>query len=150
MRSHILDSMMDLDTQQKFRNLVTDCINRVINISADILRYQNTLSLAGVNLDFVFGIGLYMALSNMLLDMSRNIAQNNNEIREATEDLNFGKNENINAKEIPLNHSNDTGEKSVVVPQQSKTKPSSTTDTLHRQRVNQYLAQAHLVQAHLA
>ena len=126
-RSSILNSTTGLDAKKQFENLVEDCISRVQNKESKILRYQNNLNKAGAKLDFVFGIGLYMAPSNMPLNIARHIVGYSNEIQEASEDLMIGrKRKYINVKTIPLDYSSDTGEKSVVVPQ-TQTKLESAT-----------------------
>ena len=72
-------------------------------------------------LDFVFGIDLYMVLSDITLNIARQIVWYNNKILVVTEDLTIGKNENFNVKTISLEYSNDSRVKSVVVPQTQTT-----------------------------
>ena len=56
-----------------------------------------------------------MTPRHMILNIERKIAGCRNEILVAKADLTMGKNENINAQITPSDHSNDTGEKGVVV-----------------------------------
>ena len=52
--------------------------------------YKKALDKAGSKLDFVFGINLYMAPSDISLNITRNIAGYNNKILIATDDLLIG------------------------------------------------------------
>ena len=70
-RSRILEQTTGIESQIQFISLVEDCINTV----------------AGSELDFVYGVNLYMAPSDMSLNITRNIAGYNNEILVVTDDL---------------------------------------------------------------
>ena len=64
-KSRILEHTTGLETQQQFISLVEDCINTVVDIPADVVTYQKALDQVGSQLDFVFGINLCMAPSNV-------------------------------------------------------------------------------------
>ena len=66
-------------------------------------------------LEFVFGIDICVTPRHMILNIEGKVPGYRNEIVVATADLTMGKNENINAQITPSDHSNDTGEKGVVV-----------------------------------
>ena len=88
MRSRILEQTTGLESQMQFISLVEDCINTVVDIPAEVDRYQKApADKAGSELDFVFGIHFYMAPSDMSLNITRNIAGYNNEILVVTDDL---------------------------------------------------------------
>ena len=123
-RTRILEDTTGLETQQQLISLVEDCINTTVDIPAEVDRYQKALEKAGAKLDFVFGINLYLAPSNMTLDIGRQIIGYNNEIMVASDNLSIGHNEQINSQIIPQNPS--TNEKGVV---QTQDKPTTTAKT---------------------
>ena len=59
--SNILKAGTGFDAQKQFLANVEDAIASPINIPSSITRYQKMLQYASTPLDFVFGIGLYLA-----------------------------------------------------------------------------------------
>ena len=84
-----------------------------MDLPSAISRYQDVLQYAGSEVNFVFGIGLYMAPSDMLLRVSR-VEAYNNEIVIATSDQVLGLNSGINLPAAPHNSHGDTGEVGLV------------------------------------
>ena len=74
---------------------VEDAISAPVDLQDAVDRYQNVLQYAGSAVDFVFGIGLYMAPSNMLLHIGI-IQGYNNEIIIAEEGQRLGMNTDVN------------------------------------------------------
>ena len=66
-RSNILKAGTGFDAQKQFLANVEDAIASPADIPSSIARYQKTLQYASTPLDFVFGLGLYLALSDMTL-----------------------------------------------------------------------------------
>ena len=67
MRSNILKAGKGFDTQKQFLANVEDAIASPVGIPSSIARHQKMLQYASTPLDFVFGIGLYLAPSDMAL-----------------------------------------------------------------------------------
>jgi hypothetical protein len=101
------------DAQKQFLANVEDAISSPVDLPAAVVRYQDVLQYAGSQVDFIFGFGLYMAPSDMQLQIGR-VAGYNNEIIIATaEGLTLGRNAGLNAERIvPIS----TGETGVVHP----------------------------------
>ena len=59
--SNILKAGTGFDAQKQFLLNVEDAIASPVDISSSIARYQKTLQYASTPLDFVFGLGLYLA-----------------------------------------------------------------------------------------
>ena len=78
------------EAQKQFLALVEDAINSPVDIQASITRYQSVLQYAGSELNMVFGTGLYMAPSDMLLNINPGIAGYNNKIQKAPAGLHIG------------------------------------------------------------
>ena len=78
-RSNILKAGTGFDAQKQFLANVEDAIASPVDIPSSIARYQKTLQYASTPLDFVFGIGLYLAPSDMALHPG-NVQGYNNEI----------------------------------------------------------------------
>ena len=66
-RSNILKAGTGFDAQKQFLANVEDAIASPVDIPSSIARYQKTLQYASTPLDFVFGLGLYLAPSDMTL-----------------------------------------------------------------------------------
>jgi hypothetical protein len=66
-RTGILGSGTAFDAQKQFLANIEDAISSPVDLPSAISRYQNLLRYAGSEVNFVFGIGLYMAPSDMLL-----------------------------------------------------------------------------------
>jgi hypothetical protein len=94
-RTGILGTGTAFDAQKQFLANVEDAISSPVDLPAAIKRYQAVLQYAASRVDFVFGIGLYMAPSNMELHVGK-IAGYNNEIIVATKDQKLGVNDGVN------------------------------------------------------
>ena len=70
-RTGILGSGTAFDAQKQFLANIEDAISSPVDLPSAISRYQDVLQYAGSEVNFVFGIGLYMAPSDMLLRISR-------------------------------------------------------------------------------
>ena len=79
MRSNILKVRTGFDAQKQFLANVEDAIASPDDIPSSIAGYQKTLQYASTPLDFVFGIGLYLAPSDMALHPG-NVQGYNNEM----------------------------------------------------------------------
>ena len=66
-RSNILKAGTGFDTQKQFLANVEEAIASPVDIPSSLARYQKTLQYASTPLDFVFGLGLYLAPSDMTL-----------------------------------------------------------------------------------
>ena len=99
-RTDILGKGTAFDAQKQFLANVEDAINSPVDLPSQIARYQNTLKYARNKVDFVFGIGLYMAPSNMALKIGT-IQDYNNEIVIATSAQALGLNIDVNTKVVP-------------------------------------------------
>ena len=82
-----------LDAQKQFLANVEDAINRPVDLPSDIARYEDTLRYAKSKVDFVFYPGLYMAPSDMELNIG---TTNYNEIVVAPSSSTPGHDININ------------------------------------------------------
>ena len=78
-RLNILKAGTGFDPQQQFLANVEDAIASPVDILSSIARYQKTLQYASTPVDFVFGLGLYLAPSDMTLHPG-NVQAYNNEI----------------------------------------------------------------------
>ena len=76
-RSNILKAGTGFDAQKQFLANVEDAIASPVDIPSGIARYQKTLQYASTPLDFVFGIGLYFARSDMALHPGNDQGYNN-------------------------------------------------------------------------
>ena len=97
-RSNILKAGTGFDAQKQFLANVEDAIASPVDIPASISRYQKTLQYASIPLDFVFGLGLYLAPSDMALHQG-NVQGYNNEIVVAGPEAAIGHNPGINESE---------------------------------------------------
>ena len=70
-KTGILGTGTAFDAQKQFTVNVEDAISAPVSIPDAITRYQNLLQNASSKVDFVFGIGLYMAPSDMLLNIGQ-------------------------------------------------------------------------------
>ena len=113
-RTSISGSTSAFDAQKQFIANVEDAIQSPVDLPSSIKRYQDVLKYAGSEVNFVFGIGLYMAPSDMLLRVGR-IAGYNNKIVIATADQTVGIiNNDVNTDPVPP--TTETGEKGIIVP----------------------------------
>ena len=77
-RSSIVSAQAtSLDAQKQFLANVEDAINRPVDLPSDIARYEDTLRYAKSKVDFVFYPGLYMAPSDMELNVGVHTNYNN-------------------------------------------------------------------------
>ena len=97
-RSNILKAGTGFDAQKQFLANVEDAIASPVDISSSIARYQKTLQYASSPLDFVFGLGLYLAPSNMALHPG-NVQGYNNENVIAGSEAAIGHNPGFNESE---------------------------------------------------
>ena len=97
-RSNILKAGTGFYAQKQFLANVVDVIASPVDISSSIARYQKTLQYASTPLDFVFGIGFYLAPSDMALPPG-NVQGYNNEIVIAGSEAAIGHNPGINESE---------------------------------------------------
>ena len=86
------------DAQKQFLANVEDAIASPDDIPSSIARYQKTLQYASTPLDFVFGLGPYLAPSDMTLHPG-NVQGYNNEIVIAGSEAAIGHNPGINESE---------------------------------------------------
>ena len=97
-RSNILKGGTGFDAQKQFLANIEDAIASPVDIPSSISRYQKTLQYASTPLDFFFGIGLYLAPSDMALNPG-NVQGYNNEIVIAGSEAAVGHNTGINESE---------------------------------------------------
>ena len=115
-RTSILGTGTAFDAQIQFLANVEDVISSPVDLPSAIARYQDVLRYARSKVDFVFGIGLYMAPSDMeLLAGGATIQNYNNEIVIAGPGQKLGVNLGINVALLPA--PTDTGETGLVKPQ---------------------------------
>ena len=112
-RTGILGTGTAFDAQKHFLANIEDAISSPVDLPSSIERYQNILRYAGSEVNFVFGIGLYMAPSDMLLYVGR-VSGYNNEIVIATADQTLGVNRGINMAIVPPDAPTDTGQVGLV------------------------------------
>ena len=93
-RSNILKAGTGFDAQKQFLANVEDAIASPVDIPSSIARYQKTLQYASTPLDFIFGLGLYLAPSDMALHPGYN-----NEFVIAGSEAAIGHNPGINESE---------------------------------------------------
>ena len=131
-RTDIVGVGTAFDAQKQFLANVEDAISSPVDLPSTIKRYQDVLRYAGSKVDFVFGIGLYMAPSNMRLKVGQ-IAGYNNEIVIATDKQTLGVNSDVNLSVVPQ-----PKEVGIVKPQSpSIIKPSNIKPHLHPDVVSQ-------------
>ena len=90
-------------------------MNRRVDISEDIKRYQNTLSYASSKVDYSIEESIYMIPSDMKLKIKTGTVGYNNKILISDGKFILGKNEKVNSLEAPVmkshkdsNHVNQT------------------------------------------
>ena len=83
------------DAQKQFLADIEDAISSPVDLPSAIKRYEDVLRYAGSQVDFVFGIGLYMAPSDMFLRIGQ-VKGYNNEIVIAKSHLTLGENAGVN------------------------------------------------------
>ena len=109
----ILGGGAAIEAQTKFLSNVEDAISSPVDIYSEKTRYQDVLQYASSEVNYVFGIGLYMAPSDMLLRIGKIEGYNNN-LLIAEADQKVGLNSDVNLSIAPTDASNDTGEIGIV------------------------------------
>jgi hypothetical protein len=107
-RTCILGTGTAFDAQKQFLANLEDAISSPVDLPSAIKRYQDTLQYAGSEVNFVFGIGLYMAPGDMLLRIGQVVGYNN-EIVIATAAQTLGINTGVNATSPPPTSQGETG-----------------------------------------
>jgi hypothetical protein len=115
-RTSILGTGTAFDAQKQFLANVEDAINSAVDLPGSIARFQDILKYANSKVDFVFGLGLYMAPSDMDLHIGQLIGYNNL-IMIASGEQTLGVNHEVNADPVPP--AADTGERGLVTPQEA-------------------------------
>ena len=99
-RTDIIGTGTAFDAQKQFLANVEDAVQSPVDLPSQIVRYQTVLKYARSKVDFVFGIGLYMAPGDMELRIGT-IQYYNNEIVVATTNQKLGLNGEVNTKHTP-------------------------------------------------
>ena len=86
----------NLDAQRVFLNTFENIVNRRVNISEDIRRFQKTLQYARSKVDYVVAEYVYMLPSDMNLKIGGNIRGYNNKILVSSPSFNIGTNLKVN------------------------------------------------------
>ena len=86
----------NLDAQRVFLNTFENIVNRRVNISEDIQRFQKTLQYARSKVDYVVAEYAYMLPSDMNLKIGGNIRGYNNKILVSSPSFNIGTNLKVN------------------------------------------------------
>ena len=100
-RTNILGTGTAFDAQNQYVSNLEDAIQSPVDIPSSIDRYEDTLKYASSKVDFVYGIGLYMAPSDMSLHIGT-VAGYNNEIVIADDALTLGVNDDLNVDRPPM------------------------------------------------
>jgi len=114
-RANIIGKGPALDAQKQFLVIIENDISNKVGIPESVARYQKDLNQAGSAINFSFGVGLYMAPSDMLIHIGR-IKGYNNLVVVATDDQPVGFHEDLNKTEAPENAENETGEEGIAKP----------------------------------
>ena len=85
-----------VSAQSAFLNNFENVVNRKVDISEDIKRYQNTLSYASSKVDYSVGEHLYMLPSDMTLKIRPGTVGYNNKILVSGGNFSLGKNDEVN------------------------------------------------------
>ena len=108
-RSSIVgNSASALTAQSAFLNNFENVVNRKVDVSEDIKRYQNSLSFASSKVDYSVGEHLYMLPSNMALKIRPGTVGYNNKILVSGGKFSLGKNDEVNSLEAPAIKSHKT------------------------------------------
>jgi len=114
-RTGILGTGTAFDAQKQFLANIEDTISSPVDLSSAIRSYQDVLQYAGSEVNYSFGVGLYMAPSNMLLRVG-SVVGYNNLIIIATESQSLGLNSGLNIPITPPDAANNTGEEGLIKP----------------------------------
>ena len=108
-RSSIVGNIASaLISQSAFLNNFENVVNRRVDISEDIKRYQNTLSYASSKVDYSVGKHLYMLPNDMTLKIRPGTVGYNNKILVSNEKFILGKNEKVNSVPVIKSHKRNT------------------------------------------
>ena len=99
-RTRIIGNTTSFDAQKQWLANLEDAISSPVDLPSAIKRYEDVLSYASSKLDYVFGIGLYMSPSDMLLRIGQVIGYNNL-IVIATPGQKLGLNSDLNDTPVP-------------------------------------------------
>ena len=118
-----------LTTQRAFLNNSENVINCRVDIRKDIKRYQDTLSCASSKVDYSVGENICMLPSDMNLNIRSGTVGYNNKILVSDGKFNLGKNDKVNALEVPAmkSHAQTTNSNAVQVQKPSARKNCSGT-----------------------
>jgi len=114
-RAKIIGESKSFDAQKQFMVIVENSISDQVDIPTSIYHYQRDLGKASSVVNFSFGVGLYMAPSDMVLRIGKHRGYNNL-IMIASDDQPLGLHNGINKEEVPTNAENETGEEGIVKP----------------------------------
>ena len=109
-RVEILKVGTGFDAQKQFLANIQDAINSPIDLPSQISRYENVLKYARSKVDYIYGVGLYMSPSDMILQIGT-IAGYNNKIVIATEEQTLGFNSDVNVKPVQSSTASPVGTK---------------------------------------
>ena len=98
-RVEILKIGTGFDAQKQFLANVQDAINSPIDLPTQISKYQDVLKYARSEVDYTYGLGLYMSPNDMILQIGT-IVGYNNKIVIATDDQTLGFNSDVNIKPV--------------------------------------------------
>ena len=130
----------NLDAQRTFLNTFENIVNRRVNISEDIRRFQKTLQYARSKVDYVIGEFIYVLSSDRNLRIG-NVRNYNNKILISSPSFKIGTNVKINldvkSKEVEMVKS-EPDVKSKV-----KTKPDVKSNKEHKQDVKPNIKPKH-------
>ena len=115
-------------------------MNRRIDISEDIKRYQNTLSYASTKVDYSVGEHLYMLPSDMTLKIRPGTVGYNNKILISDGNFILGKNENVNLTAPAIkNHKTNSLETPAMKSTQTAARPNRNSNDvlLHTPAISQ-------------
>ena len=108
-RSSIIgNSASSLTVQSAFLNNFENVVNRKVDISEDVRRYQETLSYASSKVNYSVEENLFMLPSDMELRIRLGTVGYNNKILVSDGKFNLGKNDEVNSLEAPAIKSHKT------------------------------------------
>ena len=93
-----------LTAKSAFLNNFENIVNRRVDISEDIKRYQNTLSYASSKVDYSVEESIYMIPSDMNLKIRSGTVGYNDKILVSDEKFILGKNEKVNSVRVMKSH----------------------------------------------
>ena len=122
-RTGILGTGTAFDVQKQFLENVEDAILSPVDLPSAISRYQDVLKYAGSEVNYVFGIGLYMAPGDMLLRINQAWQATTMRSLIAMGEQPLGLNSGVNLSAAPPDAY--TGETGIVKPVEAKPSPTS-------------------------